>query len=93
MASAANIAMPVQDIDMPARCGPAEATDQETQPVTNWLSPKPDASRPRTMMARLSVGDRPAIAEIRYSSPPSAQTAAPCRAERLPPCWSVSRPA
>ncbi len=41
MASAANMAMPVQDIDMPARCGPTEAIDQETQPVTNWLSPKP----------------------------------------------------
>jgi hypothetical protein len=35
MASAANIAMPVQDIDMPARCGPTEAIDQETQPVTS----------------------------------------------------------
>jgi len=29
------MAMPVQDSYMPARCGPTEAIDQETQPVTN----------------------------------------------------------
>jgi hypothetical protein len=32
MASAANMAMPVQDIDIPARGGPTEAIDQETPP-------------------------------------------------------------
>ncbi len=51
------MAMPVQDIDMPARCGPTEAIDQDTQPVTNWLSPKPAARRPTTMTARLTAGD------------------------------------
>jgi hypothetical protein len=65
MASAANMAMPVQDIDMPARCGPTEAIDQETQPVTNWLSPKPAARRPTTMMARLIAGERPGMAATR----------------------------
>ena len=49
IASAANIAIPVQDIDMPARCGPTEAIDQDTQPVTNWLSPNPAARRPAMM--------------------------------------------
>ena len=28
----------LQDIDMPARCGPTEAIGQEAQPVTNWLA-------------------------------------------------------
>ena len=65
IASAANIAIPVQDIDMPARWGPTEAIDQETQPVTNWLSPNPAARRPTTMMARLTAGDRPGMAETR----------------------------
>jgi hypothetical protein len=36
-----------------ARGGPTEAIDQETPPVTNWLSPKPATRRPTTMMARL----------------------------------------
>ena len=59
------MAMPVQDIDMPARCGPTEAIDQETQPVTNWLSPKPATRRPTTMMARLIAGERPGMAATR----------------------------
>ena len=65
MASAANMAMPVKDIDMPARCGPTEAIDQETQPVTNWLSPKPATTRPTTMMTRLIVGENPGMAATR----------------------------
>ena len=65
IASAANIAMPVQDIDMPARCGPTEAIDQETQPVTNWLSPRPAARRPATTMARLTPAESPGMAAIR----------------------------
>jgi hypothetical protein len=64
-ASAANMAMPVQDIDMPARCGPTEAIDQDTQPVMNWLSPKPAVKRPMTIMARLIAGDGPGIAAAR----------------------------
>ncbi len=51
IANAANMAMPVHDIDMPARAGPTDAMDQDTQPVTNWLSPSPAASRPATTMA------------------------------------------
>src|SRR5271170_4038385 len=66
MASAANIAMPVQDIDMPARCGPTEAIDQETQPVTNWLSPKPATRRPTIMMARLMAGENASIAASQH---------------------------
>jgi hypothetical protein len=50
---------------MPARWGPTDAIDQETQPVTSWLSPNPAAKRPKTRMARLTVGERPGIAEIR----------------------------
>ena len=65
MASAANMAMPVLDIDMPARCGPTEAIDQDTQPVTNWLSPKPAIRRPTTIMARLMAGDSPGMAATR----------------------------
>src|SRR5271154_505394 len=92
IASAANMAMPVLDIDMPARCGPTEAIDQDTQPVTNWLSPKPAARRPATTMPRLTAFDRPGLAATRYSNPASTEMAAPCSAERLPPCWSVTRP-
>ncbi|WZB76091.1 hypothetical protein WJ972_09550 [Achromobacter insuavis] len=91
--SAANIAMPVHDIDSPARCGATEAIDHDTHPVTNWLSPRPAANRPAMMMARLAVDDSPGMAAARYSSPATAIPAAPCSADRLPPCWSVTRPA
>src|ERR1700679_752539 len=93
IASAANMAMPVQDIDIPARCGPTDAIDHETQPVTNWLSPRPAARRPATTTPRLTPDEIPGIAAIIYSTPPRAEKPAPCRAARLPPCWSVTRPA
>jgi hypothetical protein len=44
--------MPVQDIDLPARCGPTDAIDQETQPVTSWLSPKPAETQRRRQTRR-----------------------------------------
>src|SRR5258706_9229822 len=75
--SAPNMAMPVQDIDIPARCGPTDAIDQDTQPVTNWLSPRPVARRANTTIVRLSVGERPGNEATRYRTPPNAHTAAP----------------
>ncbi len=92
-ASAAKMAIPVHDIDMPARCGPTDAIDHATHPVTNWLSPNPAARRPRIRMARLAPAERPGKVATRYSSPPSAHHSAPCSAARRPPCTSATRPA
>ena len=92
--TAANMAMPCQEITSPVRGAPARAMPQLMVPVMNRLSPTPISRRPMISRVRLAIDGKGSMSgEEDRARPTRRRRAGPSSTARRGPAWSARVPA